>query len=338
MFETYYYHPDKGLRTGLALQEIGEVIKDPKSLLWLDIVDVSDEIIDMLTASFNLHPLTIEDIILPNARPKVENFHDYLFLVMFALESQNGGAQATENQKKTSVLQVSTKIKTVELNCCLGRNFLITFHERPLKSLAVCKDRIKRQSPIMLNGADALLYAILDSCVDNYFPVISEFDNMVDQMSDELFSQPTQETLKKIYNLKNDVMHLRRTIGPQADVISIIARGDYEFVSPANVLYYRNIYDNLVRLNDIVGTSRDIITGAMEAYVSVVSNRLNEIMKTLTVIATIMMPLTLVASIYGMNFRHMPELNSPYGYPAVMGIMAVITLIMLVYFKRRKWL
>jgi len=338
MYETFYYHPDKGLRTGLSLQEIGEVIKDPRSLLWMDIVDVSDEIIDLLTASFNMHPLTIEDIILPNARPKVENFHDYLFLVMFALESQNGGAPAPEAQKKISALQVSAKIRTVELNCSLGRNFLITFHDRPLKSLSVCKDRIKRQSPIMLNGADALLYAILDSCVDNYFPVISEFDNLVDQMSDELFTQPTQETLRKIYNLKNDVMHLRRTIGPQADVISIIARGDYEFVSPANVLYYRNIYDNLVRLNDIVGTSRDIITGAMEAYVSVVSNRLNEIMKTLTVIATIMMPLTMVASIYGMNFKHMPELDSPYGYPVTMGVMALITIVMLVYFKRRKWM
>jgi magnesium transporter len=343
MFETFYYHPDKGLRTGLSLQEIDEVVKDPKSLLWMDIADVSDEIIDTLTATFNFHPLTIEDIILPNARPKVENFHDYLFLVMFALESQNGSlsaapATSAASDSKTSALHLGVKIKTVELDCCLGRNFLITFHEKPLKSLAVCKDRIKRQSPIMLNGADALLYAILDSCVDNYFPVINDFDNMVDQMSDELFSQPTQETLKKIYNLKNDVMHLRRTIGPQADVISIIARGDYEFVSPANVLYFRNIYDNLVRLNDIVGTSRDIITGAMEAYVSVVSNRLNEIMKTLTVIATTMMPLTLVASIYGMNFKHMPELDSPYGYPAVMAAMAVITFVMLVYFKRRKWL
>lgn len=338
MFETYYYHPDKGLQTGLSLQEVGEAIKDPRSLLWMDIIDVSDEIIDLLTTSFNLHPLTIEDIILPNARPKVENFHDYLLLVMFALEFQNGSAATPEAQRKTSVLQVSAKVKTVEIDCCLGRNFLVTFHDRPLKSLAICKDRIKRQSPIMLNGADALLYAILDSCVDNYFPVISEFDNMVDQMSDELFTAPTQETLRKIYNLKNDIMHLRRTIGPQADVISIIARGDYEFVTPANILYYRNIYDNLVRLNDIVGTSRDIITGALEAYVSVVSNRLNEIMKTLTVVSMLLMPPTMIASIYGMNFRHMPELDSIYGYPLVMGVMALITVIMLVYFKRRKWL
>ena len=133
-------------------------------------------------------------------------------------------------------------------------------------------------------------------------------------------------------------MYLRRTIGPQADVISVVARGDFPYISAANAIYFRNIYDNLIRLNDIVGTSRDIVTGAMEAYVSIVSNRLNEIMKTLTVIATIVMPLTLIASIYGMNFKHMPELSSPYGYPAVIFFMIVITFGMLHYFKRKKWL
>ncbi|MFA4843027.1 MAG: CorA family divalent cation transporter, partial [Candidatus Omnitrophota bacterium] len=144
--------------------------------------------------------------------------------------------------------------------------------------------------------------------------------------------------LRKIYNLKNEIMYLRRTIGPQADVLSLIARGDFPFISSANSIYFRNIYDNLVRLNDIVGTSRDIVTGALEAYVSVISNRLNEVMKTLTVIATIVMPLTLIASIYGMNFKHMPELSSKYGYPMAILSMVVITIVMLFYFKRKKWL
>jgi magnesium transporter len=133
-------------------------------------------------------------------------------------------------------------------------------------------------------------------------------------------------------------MYLKRAIGPQADVMSSIVRGDFEFISPANVIYYRNIYDNLVRLNDTISASRDVITGAMEAYTSLISNRLNEVMKTLTIIATIMMPLTLVASIYGMNFKHMPELNSKFGYPVVITIMAIITISMLAFFKRRNWL
>lgn len=157
-------------------------------------------------------------------------------------------------------------------------------------------------------------------------------------MSDDLFKDPNQDTLKKIYFLKNEIMHLKRTIGPQADVVSLMARGDFEVISSANTIYFRNIYDNLVRLNDVVGTSRDIITGSMEAYVSIVSNRLNEIMKTLTVITTIMMPLTLIASFYGMNFKHMPEVESKFGYPAVIAAMVTLTVIMLIYFKRRKWL
>jgi len=323
MFEVFAYHPDKGLQTDLTLQGVAEAIKDSRTLLWLDLTDLDDADVDLLTAVFNLHPLTVEDLIMPNARTKVEKFADYMFLVMFALESHETGLHG--------------KARTLELDCCLGKNYLITCHTQPVPPLSVCKDRIKKQSPIILQGADMLLYSILDSCVDSYFPVINDFDNLVDEMSDELFRDPTQETLKKIYHLKNDVMSLRRTIGPQADVISLIQRGDFELIAPSNSIYFRNIYDNLIRLNDIVGTSREIITGAMEAYVSVVSNRLNEIMKTLTVITTIMMPLTLIASIYGMNFKHMPELEHPLGYFSVLGLMGSIAGLMIMYFKRKKW-
>ncbi len=323
MYESFLYHPALGLKTNLTAEEIAQSLKDEKSLVWIDLCDIDDSDIDFLTITFNLHPLTIEDFIMPNARPRIENFGDYLYLIMFSLQapSHNGG-----------------KLKASELDCCLGRNFLITYHESSVEPLGGCKDKVKKQSPIVKNGPDMLLYSILDSCIDSYFPVIQEFDGHVDDMSDELFRDPSKETLRRIYNLKNSVMYLRRTIGPQADVINLVIRGDFPFILPANHIYFRNIYDNLLRLNDLVGTSRDIITGAMEAYVSVVSNRLNEVMKTLTVIATIMMPLTLIASIYGMNFKHMPELESRFGYPFVIVLMGVITVFMLAYFKRRKWL
>lgn len=329
MYDSFLYHPDKGLKTGLPAHEIAEAVKDPRAVLWIDVLDVDDSDIDMLTTVFNLHPLTIEDFIMPNARPKIETFTDYILLIMFAFEKSANGHQHNNHHEK---------VRLNELDCCLGKNFLITYHNNALNPLDTCKERIRKQSPIIMHGADMLLYAILDFCVDSYFPVIQEFDNMVDEMSDELFRNPDNSTLKKIYMLKNDVMNLRRTIGPQADVISLITRGDFSLIRPAAHIYFRNVYDNLVRLNDIVGTSRDIITGAMEAYVSVVSNRLNEIMKTLTVIATIMMPLTLIASIYGMNFRYMPELQSKYGYPFAIVSMVLITIVMLAYFKRKKWL
>jgi len=323
MYESFRYHPDTGLKTNLSVEEINQSLKDERSVIWIDLCDIDDSDIDFLTTTFNLHPLTIEDFIMPNARPKIENYNDYLYLIMFSLQapSSNGG-----------------KIKANELDCCLGRNFLITYHEFQGGPVSSSKDKVNKQSPIIKNGADMLLYSILDSCIDSYLPVIQEFDVHVDEMSDELFKDPSKETLKKIYTLKNSVMYLRRAIGPQADVVNLVTRGEYPFIRGTNHIYFRNIYDNLMRLNDLVGTSRDIITGAMEAYVSVVSNRLNEIMKTLTVIATIMMPLTLIASIYGMNFKHMPELESRHGYPFVIGLMVFITVSMLLYFKRRKWL
>jgi len=324
MYETFLYHPQKGYNNErLSRDQMRQVLNDPASVLWVDLNVIDEEEIDIMTEIFNLHPLTIEDLIMANARPKVENFNDYLFLVMFSIET-------LEKDKG--------KLKTDERDFCLGKNFLITAHNNGPAAFSVCKDRLRKQSPIIKNGADFLLYSLLDSLVDSYFPIISEFDNMVDEMSDELFRDPSNETLHKIYLLKNEIMYLRRTIGPQADVISMIARGNTPFISPANAIYYRNIYDNLVRLNDVVGTSRDIVTGAMEAYVSIVSNRLNEIMKTLTIISTIMMPLTLIASFYGMNFKHMPELDSKYAYPMVIAVMVLITVIMLIFFKKKKWI
>ncbi len=323
MYESFLYNSQTGLKTDIKLPEIREALKDPSNLLWIDINNIDDSDIDLLTDIFNLHPLTIEDFIMANARPKVENFKDYIFLVMFSMESHD---------------KAKSKINTAEVDYCLGKNFLITAHDNKVSTLCTSKERIRKQSPMMMSGGDFLLYSILDCLVDSYFPIITEFDDMVDEMSDELFSEPSNATLKKIYNLKNEIMYLRRTIGPQADVLSLIARGDFPFISSANSVYFRNIYDNLVRLNDIVGTSRDVVTGALEAYVSVVSNRLNEIMKTLTVIATIVMPLTLIASIYGMNFKYMPELSSKYGYHITILSMVVITIIMLFYFKRKKWL
>lgn len=324
MYENYYYHPEQGFKTGLSPAELETAVKDTRATVWLDVFDIDDNDIDLLTNIFGLHPLTVEDFIMPNARPKIEEFPNYLFLVMFSIEPAN-------DLKKR-------KINITELDCCLGKNFLITFHSESFNSICNCKERVKKQSPMLMHGADMLLYSILDACIDNYFPIVNEFDKTVDEMSDELFKSPSQDTLKKIYYLKNEIMGLKRTVGPQADVISLLSRGTFTFVIPSNLIYFRNIYDNIVRFNDTVGALRDVISGAMEAYVSIVSNRLNEIMKTLTVITTIMMPLTLIASVFGMNFKHMPELESRYGYPAVLLTMGIIFISMLIYFKRKKWL
>ncbi|MFC1806837.1 magnesium/cobalt transporter CorA [Candidatus Omnitrophota bacterium] len=313
MYETILYKKDKSIKTGLNRQEIEDALKDRHSLLWVDMKEADDENIELLTSIFKLHPLTIEDCIMPNARPKLEKFDNYLFMIAYAIELDPGEEE---------------ELKTVELDCCLGHNYLITVHRDDMKSVNDTKDKAQKKSPVITNGPDFLLCSVVDAVVDNYFPIISMFDDRGDDMSDELFKEPTQETLNKIYNLKNEIMFLRRTVAPQADIINLILRGGFELITQSNLAYFRNVYDNLVRLNDVIATARDTITSALEVYVSVISNRSNEIMKTLT----------LIASIYGMNFKYMPELSSRYGYPAVIGIMIFIAVIMLTYFKRRKWL
>ncbi|NQT96060.1 MAG: magnesium/cobalt transporter CorA [Candidatus Omnitrophica bacterium] len=323
MHEVFYWKKGEKVKAGLTVEEIRKVLNEKDSLLWVDIKEADDTDIDLLTNTFKFHPLTVEDCIMPNARTKIEIFPHYLFLNMFAMELHPHEEE---------------EIKTVELDYCLGANFLVTVHSENVKSVAATKEKINKQSPIMEKGADFLLCSIIDMMVDNYFPIINMFDDRVDDVSDEIFKDPEKDTLNKIYNLKNEIMFLRRTIAPQSDTVNMLIRGNYEFITSSHVAYFRDVYDNLVRLNDIIGTSRDIITGALEAYNSVVSNKTNEVMKTLTVIATIVMPLTLIASIYGMNFRHMPELANRYGYPAAMGLMLLIAAVMLLYFKRKKWL
>ncbi|MFA6079291.1 MAG: CorA family divalent cation transporter, partial [Candidatus Omnitrophota bacterium] len=212
MYESFLYSPQTGLKTEkLTPDEMRQAMKDETLSIWIDIQDIDDADIDMMTEIFNLHPLTIEDFIMVNSRPKAERFNDYLFLVMFSIESHD---------------KTKGKIKTAEMDFCLGKNFLVTTHNNSIPSLEASKDKIRKQSPIIRNGCDFLLYSIMDNLVDSYFPVIHEFDNMVDEMSDELFREPSNETLRKIYCLKNEVMYLRRTIGPQADVISLVSRGD----------------------------------------------------------------------------------------------------------------
>jgi magnesium transporter len=323
MYTAFFYKADGELKTDLSIAQISSALKDNNCLIWVDISEADDPDVELLTDVFKFHPLTVEDCLLPNARPKLEKFNNYLFMVAHAIELH-------PNEKE--------EVRAIELDFCLGKNFLVTVHSDDIKTTSLIKDRIKKQSPIITQGPDFLLCSMLETMVDNYFPIINMFDNKVDDMSDELFKEPTQETLGKIYNLKNKIMSLRRTLGPQTDMINLTLKGDFEFITPANIAYFRNVYDNLVRLNDIIGTSRDTLTSAMEVYVSVISNKMNEIMKTLTVIATIMMPLTLIASIYGMNFQHMPELSSEFAYPAVLGVMFLVTVIMLIYFKRKRWL
>jgi len=318
----YFYSPGEKVRKDIPISEFRQALAAENSLLWVDMEGVEDNDIEVLMDVFGLHPLTVEDCIMVNARPKVEDFGIYLFLIM-------QGVRFNSDEEKMG---------SYEVDFCIGKNYLITVHTDPVDAITLNLERVDKDSPIISRGSDFLLYSILESLSDNYYPVVDRFDKRVDEMETELFEEPSTKTFRQIYNLKNDTMILRRTIGPQADIISILTRGDFSLIKPANYVYFRNVYDHLVRINDIVGTSRDIITGALEAYVSIVSNKLNEVMKVLTLIATIMMPFVIIPGIYGMNLRYLPFSQLQHGLLIILLLTALLTGAMVFYIKRKRWL
>lgn len=291
------------------------------SLVWVELENPSKDELSFIKDTFKLHPLTVEDCVNTNARPKIDQFPSYLFLILHAA----GYHTAT------------LKAKTLELNICVGKNFLLTIHMDPIPSLKNAWERAAKNVGLMCSGADNLLYQVVDSLVDNYFPVIDMLDSRVDKVENEVFGDPEESTLKQIFSIKNDVLFLRRIIAPQRETLNLLAKGDHSFINPSIGIYFRDITDNLTFLLDTIDTYRDTISSALDAYLSSITNKTNEIMKTLTVIATIMMPLTLITGVYGMNFKFMPELGWKFGYFGVYALMAMVALGMLVYFRKNKW-
>ncbi len=317
-----YLYSEGKLRKDIPMAEFRQALTLENSLLWIDIEEMEDEDIEVLMDVFGLHSLTIEDCIMVNARPKVEDFPGYLFLI-------TQGVKFNANE---------TKIESYEVDFCIGKNYLITVHTDPVDAITLNLERVDKSSPIITRGSDFLACSILESLADSYYPIVDKFDKRVDEMEAELFKDPTAKTFNQIYRLKNDTMFLRRTIGPQVDVFSMLTRGDFSFIKPSNYVYFRNVFDHLVRINDIVGTSRDIVTGALEAYVSIVSNKLNEVIKVLTLVATIFMPFVVIPSIYGMNLKYLPFSQHEHGLLFILGFTTILTCIMIYYLKKKRWL
>lgn len=295
-----------------------------KKVFWIDIQDPSRKDLDFLKNNLMLHELALEDCLTFTQHPKVEDYPEHLFIVMHDL------AYAKE------------KLLFNEIDFFLGNNFLVTVHKRPINAVKRFQQKISEEPSLFQKGADFLLYELMDALIGDYFPVLDEMDDTIDKIEDKVFNNPTTKTLNKTFKLKRAVLELRKTVSPQREIVNAIIRGEFIYFKKNNLLYYRDIYDHLIRMYDMIDTYRDLITGILDAYLSMVSNKMNEIMKVLTIIATIMMPLTLITGFYGMNFQFMPEIHSPwgqqYGYFFVLGAMAVVGLIMLFFFKRKQWI
>jgi magnesium transporter len=309
----------------LPLDQIAGKLKEPGALVWVSLEHTNaDELNTVLRDIFHFHPLTIEDCLTPGYQPpKVDDFGDYLFIIALALKP-NG---------------LPDELETIELNIFLGRNYVVTSYLAPaMPPVQDVQRRLERDERLLERGADFLCHAILDELVDDYLPLIDQMDEEIELLEDAVLEKPQTRTLQRILQLKHATLTLRRIVSPQRETMNRLSRDEFAQIERQNRIYYRDIYDHLVRIQDLSESLRDLITSALDTYLSATSNRLNEIMKALTIVSTIFLPMSFVAGVYGMNFVFMPEIHWRYGYLMVWIIFIVIFSGMLIWFKRRDWI
>ena len=293
-------------------------------ITWVNVEGVHNvEIIRHLGERFSLHPLILEDIVNTVQRPKIEDFDDYLFIVLRMLRPTGGGDFTSE-----------------QLSIILGSGYLFSFQEGIQGDVFdTVRERIRGgKGKIRGMGADYLAYALIDAIVDSYFSVLEDLGERIVNLEEALALTPEKSALIEINDIKKEIIFLRKAVWPLREAVSFLERGDSRLLSPASRLYFPDVYDHTVQVIDTVETYRDLLSGMLDLYLSSISNRINEVMKFLTVIGTIFMPLTFLVGVYGMNFRHMPELEWHNGYFILWGAMIVLSIAMIVYFRRKRWL
>ena len=256
-------------------------------------------------------------------RPKIDDLEDYIFVVLKMLSYDSD-----QNQ-----------LRMEQISLVLGKNFVLSFQENTGDVFGPVRDRIRKaKGRIRKMGPDYLAYALLDAIMDNYFLVLEKLGEEIESLEEDLVSHPTPETVQKIHNLKRELIFLRKSVWPLREVINVLEKAETDLIQSRTLIFLRDIYDHTIQVIDTVETFRDMVSGMLDIYLSSVSNRMNEVMKVLTIIATIFIPLTFIAGVYGMNFKAMPELEISWGYPAVLVIMVVIGVMMLMMFRRKRWL
>lgn len=298
--------------------------KDKQTITWVNVDGIHDvEVIEKIGKNYGIHPLLLEDILNTEQRPKIEDFDDYLFLVLKMLSF-------SEEQKE---------IQTEQVSIVLGPNYVISFQEHEGDVFDPVRDRIRNaKGRIRKMGADYLAYALLDSVVDSYFVILEKIGDKIEGVEEDLISNPDEGTLQTIHFLKREMIFLRRSVWPLREVISGMSRKDSSLVRESTDIFLRDVYDHTIQVIDTIENFRDMVSGMLDIYLSSISNRMNEVMKILTIFAAIFIPLTFIAGIYGMNFSYMPELAWKWGYFAVLALMVGIGISMVFYFRKKHWL
>jgi len=288
-------------------------------VVWLDVEAPTDKDYDELKRILGFHQLTIEDTQDEFHLPKIDEYPDYLFLIWFALN----------DSPKTP------KIEFAQVNVFLGSNYLVTIHKKKLAKIEATFERCCEGQIFSSQGADWLLHILLDHFVDEYFPLIDVISTQIDFIEDKIFNKADQAEMRKLFVLKHKLVEIKKVIAPQRDIISALGRFENKFIAAEHMMYYRDIFDHLIRILDLVDSSRDVVSGVMDIYLSSISNKMNEVMTRLTIVATIFMPLTLITGIYGMNFRNMPELYMKYSYFIVWAFILIFGFGSYLYYKKK---
>jgi magnesium transporter len=321
----FYRSADGTLSRPADADALRAALADSTGLLWVDLLLASPADADVLRDVFRFHPLTVEDCLSPRVDPaKIDDHGDYLFVVVQALGDYHPAQELT----------------ALEVDFYLGSNYVVSCHRQSVASIQHFQERCRQDEYVLSHGADWLLHGLLDALVDEYLPVVDAVDDTIDQLEEAVLHNPDSRILQQIMMVKRNALRLRRATTPQRDIMNRLSRGEYpKLIREETAIYYRDIYDHLVRVEYLIEALRDLADGALNTYLSAVSNRLNEVMKVLAAAATVFLPLTLIASIYGMNLTpgFWPPSDSEWGFGVIVAVMLVIVVVLLVYFRYRRW-
>jgi magnesium transporter len=325
MIRSLYYLPDQPLRNDADPGEYPELLQNPRGVLWVDFSGEPPETCQPILERFGFHPLAIDDALQETHSPKVDDWDDYLYIVL--------------NQMVVNGAE-DWQADTEELDVFLGQNFIVTHHDRPLEFLDQVWNLCGRDIRLPQAGADHLLYRLTDQLIGLYMPIIERVDLDLDEIEDQVFDKPTPDTLARLFGLKRLLLTMRRITLPQREVLNRLARDNYRVIDPHDRVFFRDVYDHLVRLHDLNESLRDLIGGVLDTYLSVINNRMNEIMKTLTTITTLFMPVTFITGFFGMNFFgpvEDPAWTTRLHLQATLALLVLVPAGMYLWMRRRTW-
>ena len=321
-FRAYFFEPTTGLQTDLSLTDIETALSNGKGLLWVDFCDTDQKDGEVLSTTFGFHSLAVEDCVETEIHPpKIDNYDSHIFALFHGINH----------------IAESEIVETAELALFIGANYVVSNHNFPLYSVEEVRYEVETDSRLMQNGSAFLAHTLVDALVDNIRPTVERMSDIAAIVEEDALSEPRQHTLEAILRLKRSVRRIHRTIVPERDLLNRISRGEYAIIEQGARLYFRDVYDHLVRIEDLNLNVRDSADNALSVYLTAIANRQNETMKVLAIAGAIFLPLTLLAGIYGMNFDNMPELHWHWGYFAVLLVMGTVVLSALGAFWRSGW-